>query len=148
MSTRDKRRHNRPAHRSICQLPCDLINRTLGTELEPGEVVLTRAGERHAARRHPADFPRCLPFLEAIVSNPFYIGDDHENAGIELIARLPSVGEFVLVAVNITPDAAGRYQISSFYPVSAAKIQSRREKGFLRNAVIQPPKRIAGTGKA
>jgi len=132
---------NKPADKSICQLPCDLINRTLGMELGPGEVVLTRAHQIHASRKHPDDYMRCAEHLAAIVSNPFYIGDDLENAGIELIARLPAVGEFVLVAVTVTPDASGRYQISSFYIVSDKKIQSRRQKGFLRIAVPEAPKR-------
>jgi hypothetical protein len=135
-----ERRRNKPADILVCQLPCDLINRTLGMEMEPGEVVLTRAHQKHAERNHRADYGRCLPFLEAIVSNPFYIGDDLKNDGIELISRLPTIGEFVLVAVKIERDENGRYLISSFYPVSDAKIQSRREKGFLRIAVRALPK--------
>jgi hypothetical protein len=109
-------------------------------ELDPGEVIFTRAGQIHSERRHPADYARCAQHLAAIVSNPFYIGDDLENAGIELIARLPAIGEFVLVAVTVTPDALGRYRISSFYVVSNEKIQSRREKGFLRVAARETVK--------
>ena len=119
-----------------------MINRTLDMELDPGEVIFTRAHQIHAARKHPNDYVRCIHYLAAIVSTPFYIGDDLQNAGIELVARLPTVGEFVLVAVNVTPDARGRYQISSFYVVSEKKIQSRREKGFLKIAVPDPQKSL------
>ncbi|WP_346347453.1 hypothetical protein [Bradyrhizobium sp. dw_411] len=118
----------------ICALPCDTVNCTIETELEAGEVILSRAAQAHAERRHPVDYPLCLPHLAVVVADPLYIGDDLQNEGIELIARVPAIGEFVLVAVNIVPDASGRYHIASFYMVSEKKIASRREKGYLKVA--------------
>jgi phage-Barnase-EndoU-ColicinE5/D-RelE like nuclease3 len=144
VSKKGKLGRNRPADISVCQLPCDIINRTLGLELEPGEVVLTRAAQVHAAKRHPGDYQICLPYLGAIVAAPFYIGDDLENAGIELIARLPALGEYILVAVNIVRDEKGRYQIASFYKVSRQKIDGRREKGFLKIADWRREIKLAG----
>src|SRR5882672_8344540 len=69
-------------------LPIDTINKTIGTELEPGDVVLSRATQIHAARKHPLEYPHCLPHLAKVICDPLYIGDDHKNRGIELIGRI------------------------------------------------------------
>lgn len=114
-------------------LPAHKINLTLGLELNAGPVVLTANAQRHAARRHPADYARCLPHVAAVILNPLYIGDDFENFGsIELIGRIVALGSGLLVAVSVTPDARGRYEVRSFYPVSEQKIAGRLDKGFLR----------------
>jgi hypothetical protein len=116
-------------------LPADTINKTVGTELEPGDVVLSRAAQAHAARRHPVEYPLCLPHLATVVGDPLYIGDDLKNSGIELIGRIQTVGSFVLVAVTMTRDKRGRYNVCSFYPVSREKIENRRKRGFVKVAV-------------
>ena len=62
-------------------LPIDTINCTMGTELEPGDVVFSSAAQVHAARRHPTEYSQCLPHLAKVICNPLYIGDDHKNPG-------------------------------------------------------------------
>lgn len=117
-------------------LPTDVINATLELDLEPGLVILSRGAQKHALSSHPNDYPLCLPHVAAVVADPLYIGDDFRNPGrIELIGRVPAIGTFMLVAVTIERDAAGRYNVCSFYPISDKKIQPRRERGFLRVAV-------------
>ena len=65
----------------------------------------------------------------------FIFGDDVRNSGkIEFVGRPPGLGTPLLIAVVITPDAHGRYNIASFYPVSEGKVQSRKQKGFLKIA--------------
>ncbi len=82
------------------------------------------------------EYPICLPHVAAVVAEPLCIGDDLRNPGrIELIGRVPAIGAFLLVAVTIERDVAGRYNVCSFYPISDKKIQPRRERGFLRVAV-------------
>jgi len=115
-------------------MPVAQINKTIGTELDPGEVVLSRAAQAHAARRHPADYPTLLPHLDEIVADPMYIGDDHKNSGIELVGRPVGTRAWMLIAVTLEKDKHGRYNVVSFYPVSEGKIQSRRERGFLKIA--------------
>jgi hypothetical protein len=117
-------------------MPVVAVNKTLGTELDPGEVVLTRGAQRHANRRHPQDYPKCLPHLASVIANPRYIGDDHTNSGIEIWGYVSAIGSLVLVAVELVPDVHGRYQISSFYMVSERKAQTRRQKGFLKVVVV------------
>lgn len=116
----------------LCELPAVVINRTIDTELEVGIVVLSRAAQIHAARRHPEEYPLCLPHIATVISDPLYIGDDAKNPGyIELISRVPAVDGFILVAVNLEMNENGTYHVASFYVVSEKKIAGRREKGFL-----------------
>lgn len=126
---------------AICDLPVASINFTLNLELEPGAVVLTRAYQVHAERRHPDDFARCLPHLAAIISNPLYMGDDFDNPdGIELVGKMPGLHEFLFVAIKLEPDEFGRYQVATFYLATQGKINSRREKRFLKVAQLPPAK--------
>ena len=101
-------------------------------ELEAGEVVLSPAAQAHAARRHPVEYSRLLPHLDDIIADPLYIGDDHNNPGIELVGRVHSLGTLALVAVIVERDDKGRYHVVSFYPISDEKAQGRRQKGFLK----------------
>ena len=124
-------KRTQPEERVLCAMPVAMINHTLGLELEPGRVVLTRGAQVHAKRQHPADYEACLPHLEAVIADPLYVGDDHRNPGIELISRVPVADLFILVAINLERDAHGRYVIASFYPVSKLKIENRKQRGFL-----------------
>jgi hypothetical protein len=114
-------------------LPADAINRTLGHDLESGNVILSVAAQRHALRRHPEEYAKCMPHIASAVSRPDFLGDDFKNHGkIELVVRVPALGGGLLVAVVIEPDGDGNYNVSSFYPVSAAKIENRRQKLHLK----------------
>jgi hypothetical protein len=116
-------------------MPVDDINRTLGLELEPGEVVFSAASQRHAESRHEDDFARCLAFVAFAVKEPVYIGDDLRNGGkIELVRRM-STKEGLLVALTIAQDENRRYHVCSMYPISQSTIDKRRAKGFLRIVV-------------
>lgn len=113
-------------------LPVEAISKALGLDLEPGEVVLTGGAQTHASRRHPDDYAVCLPHLASVVTSPLWIGDDLRNHGkIELVGRVPAAGIVVLAAVKISRDSDGRYHVVSFYPISEAKVQSRKSKGHL-----------------
>lgn len=114
-------------------LPVHVINKTLGLELEPGDVVFSSGAQRHAFRSHPGDFGNCLPHVGGVVTKPAYLGDDFKNPGkIELVARIPAMGSGLLVALVIEPDADGRYQVASMYPISARKIENRRQAQHLQ----------------
>lgn len=130
-----KRRGPRIVELPLCPMPIETINLTMEMELEPGDVVLSKGAQVHALSRHPDEYPLCLPHVAAVVANPLYVGDDFKNPGsIELIGRVPAIGSFMLVAVTIARDEAGRYNVCSFYPITDKKIQPRRERGFLRVA--------------
>lgn len=127
----------RPERLIFGQLPVRTIQKTLHLELEPGPTVMSSNAQIHAARRHPSDFPRCLPHVASVVNSPLYLGDDYRNPGkIELISRIPVLGSGLLIAVEVSQDGGGNYNVVSIYPIADARIASRREKGFLRNAII------------
>ena len=114
-------------------LPVMEVYRATGHELDEGDVVLSINAQKHAAKRHPEDYARCLPHLGSIISNPLFIGDDHKNADkIELVSRVRVLGSGLLIAVKIEADSKGDYHVVSFYPISEKKITNRVEKGFLR----------------
>ncbi len=89
--------------------------------------------QRHAQKRHPKEFARCFPHVAAIIGNPLYVRDDYRNDGkIELVGRPIALGEYLLVAVEISLDVDGRYNVTSFYPISEQKVERRRDAGTLK----------------
>ena len=127
-----RKSHTRQPDLYLGPLPIQVINRTLGTDFMSGEVLFTRAAQIHAERRHPEEYPLCLPHVGLVIRNPLYIGDDFKNHGkIELIARIPQIGGALLVAINMEQEEEGTYHVCSMYPVSEGKVQKRKEKGYL-----------------
>lgn len=127
-------------------LPVETINPTLDLELDTGSVVLSINAQKHASKRHPKEYGRCLPVVANVIAYPLYLGDDLKNPGkIELVGRPPALGSPLLVAVDMAPDADGNYNVVSFYPISEAKVQNRRDKGHLLPCV-RPKKQEAPNG--
>ncbi len=113
-------------------LPVDLINRTTGLELETGNVFFSINAQKHSAKRHPLEYSKALPHVAAVIADPMYLGDDFKNPGkIELVSHVAALGNALLVAVEVTIDHDGHYNVTSFYPISQKKIDNRREKGRL-----------------
>ena len=93
--------------------------------------------QKHAQRSHPKDYARCFPHVAAIVSTPLYARDDFKNDGkIELVGKAAGLADYLLVAVEISCDADGRYNVTSFYPISDKKVEKRREGGHLRRIIL------------
>ena len=117
-------------------MPVDKINKALKLELDPGQVVFNDNHQVHVQRQRPDDYARLLPHVASIVANPMYVGDDLLNLdGIELVGKVQVLGGWVLVAIKCELDENGAYQLATFYPLSEAKIQGRREKGYLKIVV-------------
>ena len=118
--------------------PVEIINSTLGLEIVSGRVVLSRAAQAHAMRRHPEDYSVCLPLLSGIIAQPLYVGDDFKNPGkIEIIGFSSQTQTYILIALSTSVGHDGNFHVASFYPISSMKIQQRREKGFLRMAFLK-----------
>jgi hypothetical protein len=94
-------------------------------------VIFSSAAQAHAARRHPDDFPKCLPHVGGVVARPDFLGGDFKNDGIELVARIPALGGGLLVALLVEPDRLGNYNVVSCYPIGNSKIENRRQNGRL-----------------
>ena len=116
-------------------LPVGAINRTLGTELEPGQVWLSTKAHEHAATDHPDDYPACLPRLADAIASPAFVGQAPEHAGnFILIKRIPATepGQSVLVAIGLERDRRGDYRVKSFYRITAERLNSFRTKGTVK----------------
>ena len=114
-------------------LPVDLINRTLGIELEPGRVRLSTRAHRHVAEDHPDDYATCLAALPTAITAPSYVGQaPHHGENFQLVKRVPGLqGRMVLVAVGLEPDGRGDYRVRSTYLIEEAKVDNWRLKGWL-----------------
>ena len=115
-------------------LPTGLINRTLGTDLRPGRVRLSRAAHRHIAEDHPDDYATCMAALPTAIAAPSYIGQaPHHGGNFELVRRVHGLrGRVLLVAVGLEPDGRGDYRVRSAYLIDEADVDSRRLRGRLR----------------
>jgi hypothetical protein len=119
------------------QLPVGAINSTLDLDLEPGEAIMSVNAQKHASRKRPYDFARCFPHVASVIGTPLYARDDFKNDGkIELVGKPAALGEYLLVAVEITLDSNGRYNVTSIYPVSETKVANRRESGHLKRVYM------------
>lgn len=118
-------------------IPAGAIKNALDIDVEDGDAVMSFNAQKHARNRHPTDYARCLPHVAAVVNAPLYARDDFKNKGkIELVGRPSGMSEYLLVAVELTLDTQGRYNVTSFYPISEKKVQARRESGHLVRVVL------------
>lgn len=120
-------------------LPVETINATLGTELAPGRVRLSRQAHRHMAEDHAADYAACLTALPVAVAAPSFVGQaPNHGRNFELLRRIARPdGKIVLVAIGLEPDEAGDYRVRSCYLVTAETVNSRRLAGRLK--AVAPP---------
>lgn len=74
------------------ELQVNIINKTLDLKLDVGDVIFAPQAQSHAFRTHEKEFPICIQFVEQVLKNPLYLGDDFRNYGkIELIAVIPAI---------------------------------------------------------
>lgn len=114
-------------------LPVAKINAALGTDLEPGNVILSRQAHMHMARDHPDDYEACIQALPLAIAQPSFVGQapvSRDNFEIVRRAARPD-GKSVLVAVGLELDAEGLYRVKSSYLLEPEKVDSRRRKGRL-----------------
>ncbi len=120
-------------------LPVDRINAVLGTELEPGQVRLSRSAHRHMAEDHPADYPDCIATLPQVIAEPTFVGQaPRHGPNFEMVKRVVRMdGKAVLVAIGLEPDDAGAYRVRSCYLISSDTADARRRALTLR---LPPPR--------
>jgi hypothetical protein len=115
------------------KLCIDLINAVLGTELEPGLVILSTQAHRHIAEDHAADYALCIAALADALIAPTFIGQGPKADNFEVVRRINHPeGAAVLVAVGLTVDDDGAYRIRSSYLISERKVDERRRAGRLK----------------
>ena len=114
-------------------LPVDAINRSSGMELEPGRVHMSALAHRHAAEKHPEDYPVCRPLVALVIADPTFVGQAPKHReNFEMVRRIPGgTGGAVLVAVGVERDRKGRYRVRSFYRITERQVAVRRAKRHL-----------------
>ena len=124
-------------------LPVDLINRTLGTELDPGDAILTANADRHIEKDHFTDYVLVKSSLALVIEEPTYIGQSPRHAGsFELVRRVvgPNGIDIVLAAVTLTRNEFGNYNVHSAYRLTEEKVTAR----IRRRHLCLPKKKGAG----
>ena len=120
-------------------LPVDIINKTLGTTLEPGDAWISRAAHEHIARDHADDYDACIAASRDAITNPTYIGQDPKHGrNFNLVKRIAlETGNFLLIAISLEVNNFGNYNVRSAYRVSSEKVEQRRRSGHLRVPVVK-----------
>lgn len=120
----------------IGPLPVALINRALGTELEPGDVWVSKACHEHIAVDHPDDYPVIKANLIDILRSPTYAGQDvRKGSGFYLVKRVDPAVEgrrHALVAIALEPNMHGTYNVKSAYLIKENDVEKRRQRGVLK----------------
>ena len=118
-------------------LPTEGINGALKLELDSGDVVMSIRAQQHVQRKRPVDFARCFPHVASIIATPLYVRDDFKNEGsVELVGKSDGLPDWLLVAVEISLDEDGRYNVTSFYPISDKKVENRKLSGHYRRVIL------------
>ena len=105
------------------------MNSALGTELDPGEVLVSPGAHRHIALDHPADYPFIMAVLPEIVASPLYIGQDPKHGENFYVVRPMPAGApnpHALVSIGLEPDGAGSYRVKTAYTISQETVTARR----------------------
>jgi hypothetical protein len=111
----------------ICALPVELINRTLQTDLAPGDAWLSTAAHQHFAEDHADDYVTCFPLLVQVIENPTWLGQAPEHSkNFELVTRIVNASRIVLVALCLEPNKYGNYNIASVYCIGQMDVEARR----------------------
>jgi hypothetical protein len=118
-------------------LPVEVINRALGTELEPGNVRLSAIAHRHMAKDHPEDYEACITALAGAIASPTFVGQAPKHTrNFEIVKRTPRPDrKAVLVGISIEIDEAGEYRVRTCYLVEPGKVDTRRANGTLRQVL-------------
>jgi hypothetical protein len=117
-------------------LPSDLINKTLGTEMDAGDAVLTARAQDHIEQDHPDDFALVMHCIELVIKDPTYIGQSpHHGGEFEMVRYVKMAGSdgTVLAAISLTPNDFGNYNVHSAYTISQARVDRRIARGHLFN---------------
>jgi len=111
----------------------DMINAVLGTELEPGPVILSAQAHYHIATDHAGDYALCKAALADALASPTFIGQGPKADNFELLRRINHPdGEVVLVAVSLAMDDDGAYRVRSAYLIPQFSVEARRQAGRLK----------------
>jgi hypothetical protein len=115
-------------------LPVELINSTLGTELESGDAILTSRAHEHIATDHADEYVAVMTHIQLLISAPTYIGQSPRHGGeFEMVRRviIPGGDEIILAGINLTVNEFGNYNVHSAYRLTEERVTRRIQRGHL-----------------
>lgn len=118
----------------VGKLPFDKINKALGTELDDGEVWVSRAAHEHIAVDHPDDYPFIMAALVEIVTGPLYVGQDPKHGGNFYVIKplgQDAPNPHGLVVIGLEPNKHGSYNVRSAYTTNQETVTQRRASNRL-----------------
>ncbi|HEX7873038.1 MAG TPA: hypothetical protein VF475_09015 [Sphingobium sp.] len=118
----------------IGALPFEKINAALGTELEEGDVWLSKAAHQHIAKDHPEDYPFIMAAIVEIVTGPLYVGQDPKHGGNFYVVKALAAdapNPHGLVALGFEVNKFGSYNVRTAYSINQDTVTQRRQANRL-----------------
>ena len=120
---------------SVGMLAVGQINRALGTELETADVWVSKACHEHIALDHADDYALIMDNFAEIIGSPTFVGQDPKHGeNFYVVKRIPGplLNEHVLVAIGLTINTSGTYNVRTAYRIKPEDVDRRR----LRKSLI------------
>lgn len=113
----------------IGDLPFEKINAALDTDLEAGEVWLSKKAHAHIANDHPEDYPFIMAAIVEIVTGPLYVGQDPKHGENFYVVKALAAGApnpHGLIAIGFELNKFGSYNVRTAYSINQETVTSRR----------------------
>lgn len=110
-------------------LPVAAINRHLGLNLAPGNVVFFAHTQEHALERQPGRRHICFPHLGDVVADPTHVGqkEQHKGESFHLI-RVVVGGPIILLGIRLKPLKSGVYTAKTTHPLKQKDLEAHLRK--------------------
>ena len=118
----------------IGPLPTGAINTALGTELEIGDVWVSKAAHQHIALDHSNDYQAVKANMIEIIRSPTWVGQDPKHGGNFYLVRRVTKSEGtepILISIGLERNEHGTYNVRTGYSISEEDILTRRLRGSL-----------------
>ena len=103
------------------------INRYLGLNLSPGNVVFFWHAQKHSFKNKPHREPICAPHYKSAILNPTHVGQqpNHIGKGFDLVYRSGPAAPIILLGINLKPLKGTLYTVKSAYPIPLDTLERR-----------------------
>ncbi|MCI8578319.1 MAG: transposase [Lachnospiraceae bacterium] len=93
-------------------------------------VFIGESNIEHIKKRHPYEYDRYFDDISRIINDPDYAGLNPKDSSILFVKLYEVNGEYVRVAVKITP--GGKYFAKTLHTLSTCNAERYLEKGTLK----------------
>ncbi len=119
------------ANRKLIGFFSSAVIETLGLDIPSGTpIYIADTNIKHMKTSHPDDFVKYGGDISEIIAHPDYVGRNKKDDSIEFTKEYVIDGDFVKVAVRVTPR-------SVYYARSMYVLNSNRVKNFIRKGTLK-----------